>query len=122
MIVCLLYLILTLCANTGIHAIDRIDIIAPYSKGKESDLTTIKEYVEASDFNPHISEKIYSNDNPFYSNSDEFRANDLIRALTDDSKIIWCIRGGEGASRLIPYLEKLPNDKKKGLLKTKKSS
>lgn len=92
MIVYLLYFILTLCANTSTHAIDQVDIIAPSSKGKESDLTTIKEYVEALDFNPHISEKIYSNDNPFYSNSDEFRANDLISALTNDSKIIWCIR------------------------------
>ncbi|WP_341824110.1 LD-carboxypeptidase [Wolbachia endosymbiont (group A) of Udea olivalis] len=120
MIVYLLYFILTLCANTGIHAIDQVDIIAPSSKGKELDLTTIKEYVEALDFNPHISEKIYSNDNPFYSNSDEFRANDLISALTGDSKIIWCIRGGEGASRLIPYLEKLPNDKKERIAQNKK--
>ncbi|MDE5063927.1 LD-carboxypeptidase, partial [Wolbachia endosymbiont of Drosophila chauvacae] len=120
MIVYLLYFILTLCANTGIHAMDQVDIIAPSSKGKESDLTTIKEYVEALDFNPHISEKIYSNDNPFYSNSDEFRANDLVSALTGDSKIIWCIRGGEGASRLIPYLEKLPNDKKERIAQNKK--
>ncbi len=46
MIVYFLYFILTLCAN-------QVDIIAPSSKGKESDLTTIKEYVEALDFNPH---------------------------------------------------------------------
>lgn len=117
-IVYCLYFIL--CTNS-IYAINQIDIIAPSSKGKESDLTTIKEYVEALGFNPHISEKIYSNDNPFYSNSDEFRANDLISALTDDSKIIWCIRGGEGASRLIPYLEKLSNDKKEKIIKNKKA-
>ncbi|MDM8335353.1 LD-carboxypeptidase [Wolbachia pipientis] len=115
----LLYIIFILCANTGIYAIDQVDIIAPSSKGKESDLTTIKKYIEALDFNPHISEKIYSNNNPFYSNSDEFRANDLISALTDDSKIIWCIRGGEGASRLIPYLERLPSDKKERIAHNK---
>ena len=34
-------------------------------------------------------------------------------------KIIWCIRGGEGASRLIPYLEKLPNDKKERIAQNK---
>ncbi|WP_410543235.1 hypothetical protein [Wolbachia endosymbiont of Wuchereria bancrofti] len=36
----------------------------------------------------------------------------MISVLIDDSKIIWCIRGGTGASRLIPCLEKLLNDKK----------
>nr|AAX14416.1 microcin C7 self-immunity protein [Wolbachia endosymbiont of Drosophila mojavensis] len=37
-----------------------------------------------------------------------------------NSIIIWCIRGGEGASRLIPYLEKLPNDKKERIAQNKK--
>lgn len=111
--------IFTLLTNPA-HTIYQVDIIAPSSKGKESDLPTIKEYVKTLGFNPHISEKIYSNDNPFYSNSDEFRANNLISALIDDSKMIWCIRGGEGASRLIPYLEKLPNDKKERIAQNKK--
>lgn len=119
-IVYILYFILVLCINTSVCSVDQVDIMAPSSKGKESDLTTIKEYVEALGFYPHVSEKIYSNDNPFYSNSDEFRANDLISALPDDSKIIWCIRGGTGASRLIPYLEKLPNDKKERIAQNKK--
>ncbi|MFT4328189.1 MAG: LD-carboxypeptidase [Wolbachia pipientis] len=115
----ILYFLCLLLTNPA-HTINQVDIIAPSSKGKESDLPTIKKYIEALGFNPHISEKIYSNDNPFYSNSDEFRANDLIDALIDDSKIIWCIRGGEGASRLIPYLENLPNDKKERIAKNKK--
>jgi muramoyltetrapeptide carboxypeptidase len=99
---------------------NKVDIIAPSSKGKESDLAMIKEYVEVLDLSAHISEKIYSNDNPFYSNSDEFRANDLINALTDDSKIIWCIKGGKGASRLIPYLERLSDGEKEKIAKNKK--
>ncbi|MDG7056269.1 MAG: LD-carboxypeptidase [Wolbachia endosymbiont of Meromenopon meropis] len=101
-------------------AVDQIDIIAPSSRGEESNLSIIKEYVKTLGFYPHISDNIYSNDNPFYSNSDEFRANDLITALTDDSKIIWCIRGGTGASWLIPYLERLPNDKKEKIAQNKK--
>ncbi|MDG7053318.1 MAG: LD-carboxypeptidase [Wolbachia endosymbiont of Alcedoecus sp.] len=119
-IVYILCFILVLCINTGVYAVDQVDIIAPSSKGEESDLTTIKGYVEALGFYPNVSEKIYSNDNPFYSNYDEFRASDLISALTDDSKIIWCIRGGTGASRLILYLEKLPNDKKERIAQNKK--
>ncbi|OCA06899.1 LD-carboxypeptidase [Wolbachia endosymbiont of Trichogramma pretiosum] len=115
----ILYFLCLLLTNPA-HTINQVDIIAPSSKGKESDLPTIREYVKTLGFNPHISEKIYSNDNPFYSNSDEFRANDLVNALTDDSKIIWCIRGGKGASRLITYLEKLPNDKKERIVQNKK--
>ncbi|MGL9732628.1 MAG: LD-carboxypeptidase [Wolbachia sp.] len=119
-IIYILHFILVLCINTSVYAIDQVDIISPSSKGKELDLTIIKEYVKALGFYPNIAEKIYSNDNPFYSNSDEFRANDLINALIDDSKIIWCIRGGTGASRLIPYLERLPNDKKERIAQNKK--
>ncbi|QOD38530.1 LD-carboxypeptidase [Candidatus Wolbachia massiliensis] len=115
----LLHCILILCVNTGIYAANQVDIIAPSSKGKESDLTNIREYIEVLDLSPNISEKIYSSNNPFYSNSDEFRANDLINALTDDSKIIWCIRGGKGASRLIPYLEKLSDNKKEKIAQNK---
>ena len=72
----ILYFLCLLLTNPA----NQVDIIAPSSKRKESDLPTIREYVKTLDFNPHISEKIYSNDNPFYSNSDEFRANDLVSA------------------------------------------
>ncbi|WP_237342980.1 LD-carboxypeptidase [Wolbachia endosymbiont of Folsomia candida] len=120
MIIRLLYFTFILCANQYSYATDKVDIIAPSCKGKDSELINIKSYVESLDLNAHISNKIYSNDNPFYSNSDEFRANDLVDALTDDSKIIWCIKGGKGASRLIPYLERLSNDKKEKIAKNKK--
>lgn len=53
-----------------------------------------------------MTENIYQPFEPFFhSNTDEFRVNDLISALTDNSKVIWCIRGGKGNSRLIPLLE-----------------
>ncbi|OEY86878.1 LD-carboxypeptidase [Wolbachia pipientis] len=103
-----------------ISALDKVDIIAPSSKGKKQNLILIKKYIEKLNLKAHISEKIYSNNNLFYSNSDKFRADDLINALIDDSRIIWCIRGGKGASRLIPYLEKLPDSQKKKIAQNKK--
>ncbi len=109
-----------LFVNINTYAIDKIDIIAPSSRGKKSDLISIKNYVESLGFDARISNKIYGSGNPFYSNSDEFRANDLINALTNDSKIIWCIRGGEGAARLIPYLEKLSSDEKEKIAQGEK--
>jgi muramoyltetrapeptide carboxypeptidase len=103
-----------------LSASDTVNIIAPSSKGKEQNLTLIKEYIEKLNLKANISQKIYSNDNPFYSNSDKFRADDLINALLNDSKIIWCIRGGAGAARLIPYLEKLSEIQKEKIAQNKK--
>lgn len=57
-----------------------------------------------------MTDNIYQGEPLGYSNTDEFRLNDLIAALTDDSKVVWCIRGGRSPSRLIPMLEqRLPS-------------
>lgn len=57
-----------------------------------------------------MTENIYQDQPLGYSNTDEFRLDDLISALTDNSKVIWCIRGGRSPSRLIPLLEqRLPS-------------
>lgn len=59
---------------------------------------------------PNMTENIYQDEPLGYANTDEFRLNDLISALTDDSKVVWCIRGGRSPSRLIPMLEqRLPS-------------
>ena len=55
----------------------------------------------------------------FYPASDEARAGALIEfALRPDLDLIWCARGGYGATHLLPYLEKA----KKKLLKAKKKT
>ncbi|XP_037032944.1 putative carboxypeptidase RC0549 [Bradysia coprophila] len=89
---------------------DVVKVIAPARKSPDSALPLIKNYVESLGLVANISENIYSDEDAFYANTDEFRANDLISAvLDDDVKIIWCVRGGTGSIRLIPYLEaKLP--------------
>lgn len=86
---------------------DIVRVVAPSRKTADSTLPLIKTYVEESlKLVPIISDDIYSNEDPFYSNTDEYRANDLISALLDPNvKIIWCVRGGTGSIRLIPYLE-----------------
>lgn len=96
----------TLNVNQG----DIVRVIAPARKSPDTALPIIKTYVESLGLVANISADIYGTIDPFYSNTDEYRANDLISALVDDRvKIIWCIRGGTGSIRLIPYLEeKLP--------------
>lgn len=89
---------------------DIVKVIAPGCKGEPENLTFVKHYIESLGLVANISENIYSDVDPIYSNSDEFRANDLVSALLDDNvKVIWGIRGGTGSIRIIPLLEeKLP--------------
>lgn len=87
------------------HAI--IHVIAPASKTPRSELAAIAHYLTTLGLKFYLPETIYGED-PLYANSDEARADHLITALTDDSSFIWCLRGGYGSSRLIPYLERLP--------------
>lgn len=89
---------------------DIVKVIAPARKSSDAALPLIKAYVESLGLVANISDNIYSTEDLFYSNTDEFRANDLISALLDDDvRIIWCVRGGTGSIRLVPYLEeKLP--------------
>lgn len=91
------------------HAI--IHVIAPASKTPRSELAAIAHYLTTLGLTFYLPETIYGED-PLYANSDEARADHLITALTDDSAFIWCLRGGYGSSRLIPYLEKLPPEVK----------
>jgi muramoyltetrapeptide carboxypeptidase len=45
---------------------------------------------------------------PFCSNDDEYRFNNLAKALlAEDSKAVWCIRGGYGSARIIPKLNNI---------------
>ena len=62
--------------------------------------------------NPLLNKQV----NPFHSNSDEKRFEDLYKALNikDENVIIWCINGGYGSAKLIPFLENVakPNIEK----------
>jgi muramoyltetrapeptide carboxypeptidase len=88
-----------------------VHVIAPASKTARSELAAITQYLTALRLKFYLPETIYGED-PLYANSDEARANHLVTALTDDSTFIWCLRGGYGSARLIPYLERLPSEVK----------
>lgn len=84
-----------------------MQLIAPSFKGFENSTRPMKAYIESLGLVAKMSEDIYNYHEPIYSNTDEYRANDLISAIMDDNvKIIWAIRGGIGCIRLIPILEK----------------
>ena len=85
---------------------DIIDIVAPSGKGNKYDLSKVSEYVKSLNLVPRIDNSIYSDKDIFYANSNHYRANAFKEALiAEDSKALWCIRGGKGATEIIPYLE-----------------
>jgi muramoyltetrapeptide carboxypeptidase len=97
---------------------DVIDIIAPASAGINPPLINQQaaDFIKELGFTPRLpADMCYSTKqllekglDPFCSNSDEYRFNHLKQALyAEDSKVIWCTRGGYGSMRIIPQLAEL---------------
>lgn len=100
-----------------------VDVIAPSSMGKQSNLEAYRTIVRdrLPTMRTHITDSIFEEGaDPFYANTDQFRADDLANALTDDSAVVWCALGGQGATRLIPYLEALPEVRKRRIREARK--
>lgn len=85
-----------------------IDIIAPAgSIADPSIIENSKNLLESWQLIPRVSADLFGPD-LLCANSDEKRFKQLKEALFNtDSKAIWCLRGGYGCTRLIPYLLKL---------------
>lgn len=95
---------------------DIVDIVAPGYP------TTLEELQGGIDFlndwklRPRVSSKILA-PHFLHSNEDDVRFETLKTAiLAEDSKVIWCLRGGYGANRLLPYLAKMKKPRHKKLL------
>ncbi|CAL8114076.1 unnamed protein product [Orchesella dallaii] len=92
--------------NFKVNPGDLVRAVAPAWKGAVENLALIKAYIESLGLVAQITDNIYDQNEPIYSNTDEFRANDLISAILDNNcKVIWCIRGGAGCPRLFQYLD-----------------
>ena len=96
---------------------DIIDIVAPSSANFDlKSLSQIVSFIEELGFTPRLpadmiktkAEMLLMDEDPFCSNSDDYRFNHLRKVLfAEDSKAIWCIRGGYGAARIVEELIKL---------------
>jgi muramoyltetrapeptide carboxypeptidase len=86
---------------------DIVDIIAPSSRCNPMVLNQMRELLESWELRCHIPDDLFG-DHLLYANTDEKRFVHLKNALFNSSaKVIWCLLGGYGASRLIPMLSKL---------------
>lgn len=100
----------------------RVRVIAPSSMGKPSNLEVFRRFLRDAGMTASVDDSIYrAGADLFYANTDQFRAADLVDALTDSSTVVWCALGGEGASRLIPYLEALSADRKQRIRDARKT-
>lgn len=87
---------------------DLIDIIAPSAGIEPHQVNRVSAFVKAFGFTPRIPKDICGT-TPYYAHEDSERLAQVSDALrAPDSRAVWCVRGGYGATRLIPSLLKLP--------------
>lgn len=90
---------------------DVVDVIAPASHSPLNRLEDGIKWVESIGLIPHVPKDIMNTD-VFFSAPLMTQVEHMKRALYSDSKAIWCLRGGYGSMRLVPYLLKLKPPKK----------
>lgn len=95
---------------------DLIDIVAP---GSSTDLAIIEKactILQSWGYRTRVAADLFEPE-LFLSNSDAYRFNSLKKAfLAKDSRAIWCVRGGYGSIRLLPYLNKLKKPRHQKIL------
>ncbi len=95
---------------------DLIEIIAPGSGAPIENLEAGAETLRRWGFKVHYHPELLKPE-LYLANSDEFRFENFKQSMTNrQSKVVWCLRGGYGAIRLLPQVEKMPVPKKKKLL------
>ncbi len=84
----------------------RIGIVAPASSVPEFDqITMAKDIVASLGFEPVEAEHLYARTN-YLAGDDRDRAADVNAMFADDSvDAIFCLRGGYGTTRILPYLD-----------------
>ena len=84
---------------------DLVDIIAPSSQKNPALPERAVTFLGNWGLRARMPEDLFGND-PFYANVQSKRESFLYEALNaPDSKAVWCLRGGSGATRLLPFLK-----------------
>jgi muramoyltetrapeptide carboxypeptidase len=95
----------TLSKPDSLQEGDRVRLIAPASPFDRGLLRAGQHVLERLGLVPVVSGDEFARDG-FLAGSDRRRAGNLTRALQqDDTKAVWCIRGGYGTARLLALLD-----------------
>lgn len=93
-----------------------VDILAPSGSISQEDVCQIREYLLSEGFKPRIPENILG-EHLFSANTDELRFEHLKNALNaEDSTLLWCARGGQGVTSIMPEVTELKKPHKQKLL------
>ncbi len=96
-----------------------IDLIAPSSSSGlvfEEVKKATKYYVDKN-FKINLPDDLIDPSLIYHANDDEYRSKHFEQvAYSDNSNIIWCVRGGYGAAKVIEHLQRLPIPKHKKTL------
>lgn len=94
---------------------DIVEVIAPAYGIKPTEVEKICDYIRSLGLTPRVPEDLLEGD-IITSAPLETRFKHLKNALyAEDSKAIWCVKGGSGSPQLIPLLAKLEPPKKQKL-------
>ncbi|MGQ3889834.1 S66 peptidase family protein [Legionella sp. CNM-1927-20] len=86
---------------------DTIDIVAPSSKCHLSVIEKLKDIIHSWGLKCHIPDDLFG-ESLLYANSDEKRFTHLYKALLNPtSKVVWCLLGGYGSTKLISKLNQI---------------
>lgn len=95
---------------------DLIEIIAPGSSAPLEELVKGADFLRSWGFQVQYDENILNPD-MYLANSDLYRFQAFKKAMTNPKvKAVWCLRGGYGANRLLPMIQKMAVPRKPKLL------
>ncbi|MEQ9115279.1 MAG: LD-carboxypeptidase [Rickettsiales bacterium] len=88
---------------------DLVDVVAPSYGDFDVSEEQIKQVLEYLGLKARIPKNLQKKNADFFSAHNlEMRSKHFINAITaKDSKAIWCLRGGYGAAKIVPELEKI---------------
>ncbi|MGE4132960.1 MAG: LD-carboxypeptidase [Bdellovibrionales bacterium] len=91
---------------------DIVDVVAPASACSRAELQAGIRFLKSLGLRPRVPHDIFGKA-PVVANTDAIRLKHLKRAIyAKDSSIIWCIRGGYGALRLMPEIRQWKKPKR----------
>ncbi len=86
---------------------DIVEILAPAYGIKPQEVERIKEYIKSLGLVPRVPANLLEGD-LIASATEESRFRQLKDAIfAEDSKAIWCVKGGSGSPQIIPHLAKI---------------
>jgi muramoyltetrapeptide carboxypeptidase len=94
---------------------DSINIIAPASAAPVDRLNNGLEWIHQQGYQAHLPKDLLK-PRLFFASPLENQVRHVKEAFKSDALVLWCLRGGYGSARLIPYLEKLKKPVQKKLL------